>query len=432
MEIKSLPYLVLIILLAVVFISEIYGYNGTPYYEFDPFMYAILVKVLAIHGSIPISGLAYPCGSICSSNRFEPIQPYLMAGYYDIFGNLYSLMTIVPPILFIIMALFVFVGFRHKYGNEWFAMIVAGLVLTMPTIWQQFGYGMFQEEAWGFALVIALFMSYYMAIDTNKLNYTILSGIIFMAVLLSSKYFTIAVSVIPLFIFLEIMFLWKDKDKFSKFLKTNLVIFAFVFLANIMLLDYHGGFALSGFSIGNIFVPINLLLFGGALGIGILLYILVSFAEKHNKKVIYAVIGTILIMAVIITPFYKHLGGYVEYLISYLHGGAYIPLFNTVQEFAPTPATDLSVYFGAFGSPYVYWAILVSFVLVAILTCIKYSSAEKKLRLANNAFVLLWACAILPIFFIAVFGVSKYISDGGLMLVIAFGIIFGEIYAKYK
>lgn len=250
---EKLPYILFTLLLAVAFISEIAGYSGSPGAEYDPYMYGILVKVLSVTGSIPISGMAYPCGASCSSNRFEPLQPYLMAGYYDIgqmlgYADLIQTMVFIAPILFVVLITFIFVMFQKRYHNAWLSLIVAGLIVSMPVIWQQFWWTGFQEEVWGFALVIAMFATYWFAMDTKKWNYTILAGMLFMATLLSSKYFTVAVTVLPAFLLLESLIGFRHED-FKKFIKQNLVILGFLLLTNVLLLLFLAGFGISGFSI---------------------------------------------------------------------------------------------------------------------------------------------------------------------------------------
>lgn len=181
-----------------------------------------------------------------------------------------------------------------------------------------------------------------------------------------------------------------------------------------------------------IFIPISLLLFAGALLLGIMLYYGNRLAVKRGIKLRYMLIAVAVIFVLMIVPIYNKLADYISYLLSYLNGGANSPLFLTVQEFVATPASDLTAYFGqGFGTPYIYWAIIGGYIIVSLLAIVKYNKETKKIYLNNDMFILLWLPAILSIFYIGIFGKSKYISDAGLMLVIAFGIIFGELLKRF-
>ena len=90
---KYIPLAILVILAGIVFLFAVQSNTAGNFYEFDPYMYMELTTLLAQHGSIPVSGLAYPCGASCSSNRFGVIIPYWLAGYLKLTNTAITLIN---------------------------------------------------------------------------------------------------------------------------------------------------------------------------------------------------------------------------------------------------------------------------------------------------------------------------------------------------
>jgi hypothetical protein len=202
--------------------------------------------------------LAYSVFANQTSNRFAPIMPYALAGIYSITSKMFGATLIQTaqvyvPLLFILMAGMVFIlferAYREKIGEnaKWVGLTTAILLLSMPVLFQQFAGGMFQEEAFGFFSVIALITTYYMANKEKNYLFAVLPGIVYLGVLLGSKYFTVISVIVPSFILLEALVLFLKNEDMGRFIKVNAIIVGFAVLGNAFLLIYHGGFAVSGF-----------------------------------------------------------------------------------------------------------------------------------------------------------------------------------------
>jgi hypothetical protein len=253
----------------------------------------------------------------------------------------------------------------------------------------------------------------------------VLAGIVYVGVLLGSKYFTVISIIVPFFIIVEALVLFLKGNSLSKFVKINAIVVFFALLGNIFLSIYHGGFAVSGFAIYGIFIPINLAL----LIIGMLFAIFLSIDWNKYKLVnnlkydkwnnLLIAVGLMIIISLPILP---KVISYGSYLLSFSQYGG-LPLFKTVQEFSPSPTSDMSSYFGLLlGSPYVYFGI------IAIFTSIL---AYKLYKRENEMLGLLLIPAIYPLFYTSL-TLAKYISDGGIVLILALIYIIAEIMVKWE
>jgi len=415
---ERIEYIILALALLTVFIFAIQSNTQGNFYEFDPYMYTELVKILAIHGSIPISGLAYPCGASCSSNRFGVIVPYWLAGYLK--GTnlpLYQIANMYPPIMLILMALLLFAFFKTKPAK----ITAVLLLISIPVIFQQFTGGMFQEEAIGFMSVIAVFVSTYFAFTKKESIYSIVAGIIYMGSLLGSKYFTVTSTILPAILLLYALYLFavKDNENLKHIIKASTIITLFAFVSNLGLLAYHGGFALSGFSIGKVFIPINIVLLAFALIIAVILYFNHLGLTIKGKQIRYSwIILGILIIASI--PFAPKTLNYIDYLLSYQHIQNTIPLFQTVQEFVPSQY-NLSGAIGILGINYIFYT-TIAIITIALLYC-TYRKYKAKENLLVEIMVI---TTFYPLLYIGM-GVAKYIPDLALVLVIGIAYVVDEI-----
>ena len=258
-------------------------------------MYLSNAQVILTSGHIRTTGLAYGTFANQTSNRFAPLMPYAMAGMSSITSKLFgaSLLqtaNIYPPLLFVLMSAMVFIlferAYREKLGDvsKWLGLIGAIFFLAMPVLFQQFTAGMFQEEAFGFFSVIALITTFYIANKDKSYLMAGLAGIVYIGVLLGSKYFTVISIIVPLFIFVEALVLFLKNEDLKKFVYLNAIVVGFATLGNIFLALYHGGFAVSGFTLHGIFIPINLVLLIVALLFAFLLSIDWNKLIKRNSK----------------------------------------------------------------------------------------------------------------------------------------------------
>ena len=429
--IKNAPYIIFIIIACISFYFLIQQFGQT-FEEFDTYMYLINAQVILSSGHIRTTGLAYGTFANQTSNRFAPLMPYAMAGLTSITSKLFgaSLLqtaNIYPPLLFILMAAMVFILFERAYKEKlgdtakWLGLIGAILFLSMPVLFQQFTAGMFQEEAFGFFSVIALIATFYIANKEKSYLMALLAGIVYIGVLLGSKYFTVISIIVPFFIFVEALALFLKNEDLKKFVYLNAIIVGFATLGNIFLALYHGGFAVSGFTLHGVFIPINLVLLVIALLFAFLLSIDWNKLIRKNNKMNNLLI-TLGIMILISIPVLPKIVSYGSYLLSFsVYQG--LPLFKTVQEFTPSPIMDMSSYFGVlFGSPYIYFGILGIFTIML---------AYKLYKHDNDMLGLLLIPAVYPLFYTAM-SLAKYIADGSIVLVLAIVYIMAEILLKIK
>ena len=431
--IKNAPYIIFIIIACISFYFLIQQFGQT-YFEFDNYMYLTNAQVILSSGHIRTTGLAYGTFANQTSNRFAPLMPYAMAGLTSITSKLFgaSLMqtaNIYPPLLFILMAAMVFILFERAYKeklgdiSKWLGLIGAIIFLSMPVLFQQFTAGMFQEEAFGFFSVIALIATFYIANKEKSYIMAVLAGIVYIGVLLGSKYFTVISIIVPFFIFVEALVLFLKNEDLKKFVYLNAIIVGFATLGNIFLAFYHGGFAVSGFTLHGIFIPINLVLLIVALLFAFLLSIdwnkIIKRNIINNSKANNLII-TLGIMILISIPILPKIISYGSYLLSFsVYQG--LPLFKTVQEFTPSPVMNMSSYFGVlFGSPYIYFTILGIFTIMLGYKLYKHD---------NDMLGLLLIPAVYPLFYTSM-SLAKYIADGSIVLVLAIVYIMAEILVK--
>lgn len=430
---RNIPY---IALLAVFVISFYIGIQTFPYnyYEFDPFMYMTNAQVILWTGQIQAHPyLAYSVYQNITSNRFEPIVPYWMAGLQSIGGKLFNstlqqTAEIYPPLIFVLFGGLVFIlfdrAFKDRIGHlsKYLGFITASLMLSMSVLVQQFVGALFQEEAFGFFSVIALITTLYIANKENKWEYSLLAGIFYVGVLLGSKYFTVISVVMPIFLMLYALILFLKRESMIPLIKTNGLISLFVLFGNIYLLLYGGGFGLSGFSLHGIFIPINLVLIAVAMVFALLLELINYLTAKQilkldlmtNKGKAIAITLVMVILFIIGLPILSKAISYANYLLQFSsYQGE--PLFKTVQEFSNSPVNDLTPYFGIFGSPLVYWGIIALFGLM-----IAYKAYKKDLDLL----ALILIPTVFPLFYTSL-SLSKYLSDGAIVIILAIGWILG-------
>ena len=423
---KYIPLAILVILASIVFLFAVQSNQAGNFYEFDPYMYMELTTLLAQHGSIPVSGLAYPCGASCSSNRFGVIIPYWLAGYLKLTGlPLYQIANLYPPIMLILMAILLYAFFDNKVAK----ISAVVLLFSFSIIFQQFTGGMFQEEAVGFMSVIAVFVSLYFALKNKSLAYSFFAGVIYIGSLLGSKYFTVTTAIIPAIAIAYILYLFilNNKDELKHTLKVFTILSIFAIIGNAGLLAYRAGFALSGLTIHNIFVPINLLAIIGIALINAVFYLILAkqefmvriFKTRVKLKPTILLIGILLIASIPILP---HLVNYLSYLVSYQHVQNTIPLFETVQEFAPAFASIQGL--GIFSNVYMLWG---AFAVITIV--LLYETIMKIKRHENILVEIMIIMTFYPLWYIGT-GVAKYIPDLALVLVIGLAYVIDKIMEK--
>ncbi|MEM3265219.1 MAG: hypothetical protein QXH07_04620, partial [Thermoplasmata archaeon] len=257
----------------------------------------------------------------------------------------------------------------------------------------------------------------------NNYAFAILAGIVYVGVLLGSKYFTVISIIVPFFIIVEALILFLKGENLRKFITINGIIVFFALLGNIFLAIYHGGFAVSGFTLYGIFIPINLALLIMAMFFAVLLSIDWSkykYANKFRNKKLSNLLIAVGIIVLVSIPVLPKVIDYGAYLISFSQYGG-LPLFKTVQEFTPSPIMDMSGYFGILlGSPYVYFSIIGIFTIILAYKFYKHS---------NGILDVLLIPTIYPLFYTSL-SLAKYISDGGIVLILALAYIIAEIMAR--
>ena len=423
---KYIPLAILAILVGMAFVFAIQSNQAGNFTEYDTYMYMELTTLLVQHGSIPVSGLAYPCGASCSSNRFGVIAPYWLAGYLKLTGlPLYQIANLYPPIMLILMAVLLYAFFENKVAK----ISAVVLLFSFSIIFQQFTGGMFQEEALGFMSVIAVFVSLYFALKNKPLAYSFFAGIIFIGSLLGSKYFTVTTAIIPAIAIAYILYLFilNDKGELKHTLRVFAILSIFAIIGNAGLLAYRAGFALSGFTIHNIFIPVNLLTIIAITIINAVLYFILAKQElmqrifKTRAKLKPTAIFAIMLLIASI-PILPHLLHYVSYLTSYQHIQNTIPLFETVQEFEPAFTSIQGL--GLFSNVYALWG---AFAIITI--ALLYETIIKLKHHRNILAEIMVVMTFYPLWYIGT-GVGKYVPDLALVLVIGLAYVIDKIMEK--
>jgi asparagine N-glycosylation enzyme membrane subunit Stt3 len=443
-------YLGLVIFMLITFLTRIANIAVSPtYFEFDPYYDMISTEYILVHGyQLLYDNAAWPGHLNVSIHRIQPLIPYLEAYWYSISNTASasahyvntSLLSIVssyyPPITAALLVFSVFIFLYYEYGKVP-ALLGAGLATFMPALITTFIAGEQLLEPWGIFAMFFFYATYLLAVNNPKeYRYTILAGLAFASNFFGAHYYTVTTGVLGIYILLQgVINVLKNKDNMD-FYKMNILLIIIIAITYTIYGAYSATLTARTPSILGVPTVVSLPLVA-LIFVAILEYLpKLLESKKYLKKVdMYTYLGLLAVLAIIAiiaieftpigTPFQKYIALSVHFTTPS------IPLFMTVQEYAPT---GFNYDFGAAGFGIIgasiggisilIWGVLLVFTALMLYAIIKRDSRSSVLTLA-----MVWPLAI------AGMSEVKYLPHFGVGYIIAIGAIIGEImiiYPQYR
>ncbi len=467
---------VLIVFMLLAFITRIAGIGtSSTFFEFDPYFDMMETEQILVHGGqLLFSHAAWPTALNGTVVRIQPLLPYLEAYWYQlangnntstysIGGNspnttLLSLVSgIYPPITAALLVFVVFLFLYHEYG-KFPALVGAGLATAMPALITTFIAGEQLLEPWGIFAMFFFYAAYLLAVNEPKeKRYAILAGIAYSSTFLGAHYFTVTAGVLAIYIILQGLIHVIRNEKMHDFYVMNIIMLIVISLFFVPYHEYHA--TLSGRIPNLLGIPITVAfplyslvfvfiieflanafaekllrykslvyLLTAISGVGIVAlaasYLtknLERHAKAYSRYAIVSVLAIIALLIILLTPIGRPVDSYLQ--LSKHFTTPSIPLFMTVQEYAPTGINYNfgSAGFGIIGASIggvniIVWIVMVLFVGLAGLAIYYRNSKSSILSMA----------AILPLAAAGMIEV-KYLPHFGVGYILAIGIIIGEL-----
>ncbi len=430
---------ILLFLMLLTFATRMMSITTAPkFFEFDPYYDMISTEyVLTFGQQILFDHAAWPTLANGTIHRIEPIVPYLEAYWYNIDNGSTSYLNTTtlsntssyyPAIAAALLVFVVFMMIFHDYGKIP-ALMAAALTAGMPTLVSTFIAGEQLLEPWGIFTMFFFVAAYMLAVkNPTQKRYAILAAIAFISTFLGAHYYTVTAGILTIYIGLQGVLQVLKREDMRDFLKMNALLIGIITIFYVIYSPYGGALAdriptLVGIPVIVAF-PMASLLFV------FVFYNLPKILEKYKvfKKTetmeylqTLAVLAIILLLLIIFTPLGKPVQSYIK--LSEHFTSASIPLFATVQEYAPTGFNYNfgNAGFGAigeslFGVSIIVWAVLLLFIILSAIAIYYRGSRSNMLYLAT----------IIPL---AVAGMIevKYLPHFGVGYIIALAIIIGEL-----
>ncbi len=432
-------WVILLALMLITFATRFMSIGIAPkFFEFDPYFDMISTESILTYGQqLLYSHSAWPTLAQGTIQRIEPIVPYLEAYWYNIANGsaqyldttlLSNTGSFYPPITAALLVFVVFMAIYHDYGKIP-ALTAAALTAGMPTLISTFIAGEQLLEPWGIFTMFFFVAAYMLAVKNPKeKRFAVLAAIAFISTFLGAHYYTVTAGILTIYIGLQGLVQIFRREDMRDFYIMNGIVIGIIAIFYLIYSPYGGALAdriptLVGIPVIVAF-PLVALLF-----VFILDYAPKILAQykifKHAGIVQYAevLIAMIIIaiLLVIFTPLGKPVQTYIT--LSEHFTTASIPLFATVQEYAPTGFNyDFgSGGFGGIGASIGGLSILVWFVMAAFII---FSVIAIFFR--NSRSNMLYVATIVPL---AVAGMIevKYLPHFGVGYIMALMIIVGEL-----
>ena len=438
-------YAGLIVLMLITFLTRIANIAVSPtYFEFDPYYDMISAQYILVHGyQLLYDNAAWPGFLSNSIHRIQPLIPYLESYWYSISNanpalhyvdtNLLSIVSsYYPPITAALLVFAVFIFLYYEYGKMP-ALLGAGLATFMPALITTFIAGEQLLEPWGIFAMFFFYATYLLAINNPKEHrYAILAGIAFASNFLGAHYYTVTTGVLGIYILLQgVLNVLRNKDNID-FYKMNAILIVIIAISY-MLYGLYGATltertpSILGIPIV-ISIPLVALIFVAILERLPKLAVDRNLIKKANTLTYAELLAAMIIIGILLvaftpigTPFQK----YIELSVHFTTPS--IPLFMTVQEYAPT---GFNFNFGAagfgligasvLGISILVWGVLILFTALEAYAIYSRDSRSSVLSLA----------IVLPL---AIAGMSeiKYLPHFGVGYIIAICSILGELMLIY-
>ena len=446
----NLVYLGLIALMLITFLTRIANIAVSPtYFEFDPYYDMISTEYILVHGyQLLYDNAAWPGFLSNSMHRLQPLVPYIEAYWYTISNtasasahyvntNLLSLVSsYYPPITAAFLVFAVFIYLYYEYGKMP-ALLGASLATFMPALITTFIAGEQLLEPWGIFAMFFFYATYLLAINNPKeYRYTILAGIAFASNFLGAHYYTVTAGVLGFYILLQGVINVLKRNDNKDFYKMNALLIGIIIVTFALYNAYNATLTSQTSSILGvpivIAIPTLALIFVAAFE-----FLPKLLKEKNYLKKIdtftyvmfLALFAIIVMLLIAFTPVGKPFDKYLALSAHYTTPS--IPLFMTVQEYAPTGFNYNfgSAGFGLIGFNIGGLAILVWGVLLAFTALMIYAIYNRDSRTSVLSLAMVWPLAI------AGMSEVKYLPHFGVGYIIAICAILGEVmvlYPKYS
>ncbi|MGC8662237.1 MAG: hypothetical protein ACP5RT_00400 [Candidatus Micrarchaeia archaeon] len=469
---ESIDYMwfFLFFLMLLTFLTRIGNISVAPrYFEFDPYFDMISTQYILTYGyQLLYDHSAWPTVINGTIHRIQPLVPYLEAYWYDIANthpvaatsidtNLLSLVSSwYPPITAALLVFVVFFFLYHEYG-KFPAVIGATLASAMPALVTTFIAGEQLLEPWGIFAMFFFYATYLVAIKYKDSRLAILAGIAYASTFLGAHYYTVTAGVLAIYVILQGFINVLRNRGMKDFYRINIIIIIVFSIFYILYMPYSATLtertpAVVGIPVIIAFPLFALLFvfmldylskkFGKKLeknnlllvlfsvlsivGIGIIAIEAFSKRLKKDSEVlsrfsIASLLFFILFLLILFTPLGKPVDKYMQLAVHFTTPS--IPLFMTVQEYAPTGFNFNfgSAGFGIIGESIggvdiIVWLVLVFFTILEIIAIYYRNSTASILALSA-----VWPLAIAGMIEV------KYLPHFGVGYIIAIGSIVGEL-----
>ncbi len=431
---------VLLLLMLITFLTRMQSIGIAPkFFEFDPYYDMISTQYILTYGQqLLYDHAAWPTLTNGTIHRIEPLVPYLEAYWYNIDNGstqilntttLSDVSSYYPALAAALLVFVVFMMIYHDYGKMP-ALLAAALAAGMPTLISTFIAGEQLLEPWGIFTMFFFVAAYMLAVKNPKeKRYAVLAAIAFISTFLGAHYYTVTAGILTIYIGLQGIVQLLRREEMKDFIYMNAIVIGIIAIFYIIYSPYGGALAdriptLVGIPVIVSF-PLAALIFVIAL----------EYIPKilEQRKIIFKKIGTaeyietlaalivIVLLLIVFTPLGKPVKSYIT--LSEHFTTASIPLFATVQEYAPT-GFNYNFGNGGFGLigqsvggiAIIVWGVLAAFVVISLFAIYYRSSKSNMLYIAT----------IIPL---AVAGMIevKYLPHFGVGYILALAIIIGEL-----
>ncbi|VVB76632.1 Uncharacterised protein [uncultured archaeon] len=440
----NLIWLALLALMLLAFGTRMLSIGVAPkFFEFDPYFDMQSTEFLLTHGYQWLyDHSAWPTEATGSIHRVEPIVPYLEAYWYQISNPptdhidltlLTYVSAVYPPIMAALLVFVIFLFLYHAFGPK-SALIGAALAVAMPALITTFIAGEQLLQPWGIFTMFLFYATYMLAAqDPKDKRYAILAGVAFAATFLGAHYYTVNAGVLAIYIGLQGIVNVLRNEKNMDFYKMNAILVGVIVLFYLAFEPYSSVLSYRIPEILGIPViisfPLLALLFVAVLDYLPALAKRFKLIDRVNLGVHLALLALLAVLALLLVLFTPLGSPVTRYIALSTHFTTpSIPLFMTVQEYAPTGFNfDFgSGGFGIIGASIagvniVVWTVLVVFSALSLYAIYKRNSKSS---------ILIFA-ALTPL---AVAGMIevKYLPHFGVGYVLAIGAILGELFIIAK
>ncbi len=439
---QTLVWVILLGLMLFTFATRIASLGiAAHFFEFDPYFDMISTQYILTYGhQLAYDHAAWPTAVNGTIHRIQPIVPYLEAYWYNLAGGnpnqniditlLSNVSSFYPPIMAALLVFVVFIFLYYEYG-AFAGLIGAGFTTVMPALLTTFIAGEQLLEPWGIFAMFFFYATYLLAVKNMKeTRYAILAGIAFASTFLGAHYYTVNAGVLAVYIALQgIVDVLRNKST-KDFYIMNAKVLAVIALFYLAYAPYNTALA-QGMPLILGIIPVIVGFPLGALVLVLLFEYIPTLARERNiisslNPTIYVIWLAILVAIASIAVFLTPLGGPVRaYLqLSQHYTTPSIPLFATVQEYAPTGFFTYN--FGSSGFGLIGWSIGGLSLLVWAVLILFGVLAVRSIWESDSKISILTISAIAPLAFAGMMEV-KYLPHFGVGYIIAIGFILGEL-----